>query len=1186
MPPPVPRLTISPYLQGWDPTTSRLSVSVLLAPTGDPRQPLGPAGAPAFAASSIVLQPRYPGDPNVLPTVADVAATGAAVPLNMPASQAPIFDALAASFNLTLAEPGFQRSAATTLRKYLPVSYRRSFAFAAPRTPLAVIDDSYHCAVGCPPKSFPGLTPPTDQMSWGEAFAVLLRQPVAARAAGLVHDLTLDVGANFAGGGWLFFVLDAASSFAIEATGDPGYLRLYATRVPRLVPNGSPRTVFTPVLFPLYADASSIPAGPPLDPVFAEAIAYDDGFAKIVHARQPQTTDVIAEDDVPGIPPPREVGVQLAWDDEDVLVSQNRTVGLEADGSTPPDAPRAVSGYRIDAREVGGSWTSLCRVRGVGVGIDGTTLPSFETELNVEIHPTRVTTQFWLPPYFARWRGSSLVVNSPDQQILAGRPSAASNPYSALDADAVELRYGHSYELRVRLSDPTGGGPGVDDAPSNPAAAPVARLTVRRYVAPAALRVGTPTGTPLTGVQVKRPLLGWPAAELAGIPNATSRLATMVRAVVAGTSTAEVGLPDPDVPDVEITVLVRMPEFDPAAGPGGWTELYTAQRRFPANPASSLHLSLTWQDCAHLSDIAWPTTSGALMVPTARDVRIELRALGRDDAGYFGNDTVRRGPATFLGSEVLHVPAAAEGTVFAPTEASDALATLLLQPNAPNKASTVVASAQGPDTAPLPQRLAAAVELSVDDATLFGPPGRRTIFTCTGLQHRLAPDASSLALTATDELAGRWISVLRLRIDRDWSWLGSAAPAFRLERRIQAVPGGVVATTDLGPITPMHAVNRQATLGEPDRDSFDLVMVDAFPPPLNAGRPTEAQVAYTITANLQDGSTQAFDVANHLPTATPPTQRPVIVSAGHAFGEYRITGDYAATEPRDRGLWIELAEPLADARDALFCRVLWVAPDPLLMPGAEPLADPSDPAPPAIIPTPVRIVRPGQPVDFAGLSAMQRLQAAEGTGNRHFLVPLPPNARAESPELFGFYTYEFAVGHDRGAPSAPFWSTAEARFGPGLVLAGVQHPPPRLVADPVRRSPGVHVSAEPARAYYQGRRRSWRPRTQIWMVLYARVRQADGRSTRNLQIDARRAVSLPGLLSIGSTRIEATWSDSELAFLLQRVGLPAATPLSMLAVEVLPEPNGSFFDPVGSDLGQVRIMRTSPLTEIPATCCL
>jgi len=43
--------------------------------------------------------------------------------------------------------------------------------------------------------------------------------------------------------------------------------------------------------------------------------------------------------------------------------------------------------------------------------------------------------------------------------------------------------------------------------------------------------------------------------------------------------------------------------------------------------------------------------------------------------------------------------------------------------------------------------------------------------------------------------------------------------------------------------------------------------------------------------------------------------------------------------------------------------------------------------------------------------------------------------------------------------------------------------------------------------------------------------------------------------------------------------------MSVLAVELLPEPNGSFNDPLAGDLGQVRILRTSRLSAVDRDCC-
>jgi hypothetical protein len=41
-----------------------------------------------------------------------------------------------------------------------------------------------------------------------------------------------------------------------------------------------------------------------------------------------------------------------------------------------------------------------------------------------------------------------------------------------------------------------------------------------------------------------------------------------------------------------------------------------------------------------------------------------------------------------------------------------------------------------------------------------------------------------------------------------------------------------------------------------------------------------------------------------------------------ALSAYAADEDYAATSPRARRLWSELAEPLSDARDAYFVRVV------------------------------------------------------------------------------------------------------------------------------------------------------------------------------------------------------------------------------------------------------------------------
>ena len=64
--------------------------------------------------------------------------------------------------------------------------------------------------------------------------------------------------------------------------------------------------------------------------------------------------------------------------------------------------------------------------------------------------------------------------------------------------------------------------------------------------------------------------------------------------------------------------------------------------------------------------------------------------------------------------------------------------------------------------------------------------------------------------------------------------------------------------------------------------------------------------------------------------------------------------------------------------------------------------------------------------------------------------------------------------------------------------------------------------------------------------------------------------------------------------MLRQLGLATDSPMSVIAVELLPAPLGFFVvpggktnryaDPLGANLGQVRILRSSPLVPVPAIC--
>jgi hypothetical protein len=1205
------KLTLVPYLQRWDHAARTLAIRLLVAPTSDPLKPLvpAPAAVPAFADANLAFAVQISDSVDALPqrTLVNQVSVlpdpaGGAATLNSPDARA-IFAAIQAALEIpdspaadTFSPQG--RDVTKQLRKYLPQSYRHSFAFVKPRTSLGVIDDTYHCLMKCPPD--PVAPPPPMVIGWGEAIAFALRQPRLAEALGLIYDLSvpLDPATSFERGGWLWVELAAPSDYA-DQTATPGFLRAFATRVPAL-PADADRPVFSPVLFPV-SDTTAAAAGlGNFDKVFVEALRFDDGFAKIVHARQQLGADPLDENG-DGPPLVRDEGIQLAWDDEDILEGQNRALGAAPDGEDPVLAPRGVLGYRVDVRPEGGAWTSLSLVNApLHIGVD---LGAAVEERWSEVAPSEHSGQLWLPAWFVRWRGGSLVADTVDEQRLMEVPTTRPALLEPVGADTVELRYGRRYEFRVRLADTTGGGPVLTGEPVTLGESPVAAITLKRFRSPGVVRVDAPAFEPdgsTHTLRVERPRLGYPEATFAAGAPARAALLARIAANNAGLPANAVvpSIPDPDTPYLEIRVLVRALTFDPAADADGFVEWYTTTRRFPDDPTLPLDLSLDWHDAADYAEInvgpqlgAEGTIGGALPLVTARDLRLELLALGRNDLAYFGNQRARRGRVELVDFHVV-ASAAAEVDVLRPLPDADTLRSVFLQSDPVGaRAPLRAVAAQNAPSPVLLGRLAAALDLVADGPMLLGKPGERVAFGCAGLSHHAAPDASSLELADPAQLAGQWLSAVQLVLGRDWSWRGAGSPTLVVNRTVSLpdAAGAVHESVDIGTIELMSAINVQAT-NKPNRSFTRLVFLDALPPRMGPdGLPYEMAVTYKVRLSLEGGGVVTRSVDTRLPIVTPPKQLPNVVAAGIALTPYGRDSEYASTDSRKKSLWLEFAEPLADPRDAWFARVLTTTPDPMLLAGAEPVADPIVVEGVPLDPELVRIITPGQVQDLAGLSTMQRLEPS-GSSDRHFLLPLPPNTDPGSPELFSFYTYDIRCGHDRGPSSDPLWSTAQGRFGEPLRLEGVQHPAPELPCSVFARPEGAIRVRAPYAIPYIGLRRVLPnlPNTEIWVVLYARVMQADASTRRNIQIDVRklaipretRAKTIPRLVEG-----EMNWSGTEVEVALQVAGLPEDTPISALAVELLPEPNGSFSDPLGGDLGQVRILRTSPLVPVQRGCC-
>ena len=1190
------RLTLLPFPQQWQNGT--LSIRVVALPRGTPMDPLmtavpGVADGPAFADGELHLELRVIPSLDKLPDPAD-ATVAVDLGVASPANRRPLFDAVAAEFVI---DPGIDaamknpRRTGRQMKKLLPVSYTRAFPFAGPRTPFAALGDEYACAMrrACQLGKPPG-PPPSGKTSWGRVISQCLRQPLLAEQMGLlfVADVAI-AGQPLVDGGWVYVGLRPDSAYAEHVATEPDLLASYAARIPALPGD---RTLFAPVLFPVTA---APPAGD-YDEIFAEAASYDDGFAKIVHSAQQTTAIAIGlESDQTGqgrAPAPvRDTGVQLGWDDEQLLVWKNRQIQDPA--TETRQSPTVVRGYRVDVREQGDAqWNTLMMVEGdLAVGDAG--IGHFEGELNVEVSPLQLENEedgdYWMPAYFTQWQGRSLVTEDTVDLELGGHTVKAGR-YTPIDDQEVALRYGHTYEFRVRLADLSSGGPVPDATPVNGAPAPIAACPFRRHVPPGLCTIApTPVAptpvAPAATLEITRPKLSYPAAAFTGAPGAEAHLLADAAAIKAAATGDTPGIPDPDVEVAEISVAVTGLRFDSANDGNGvppMRTLYTTTRDFPVDPDDALELDIDWVDVNDATTLV-PAAAGALPLPRAREVFVTVRALGREDANldYFGSEDARHGDATSI---TLVAAGLDESEFFVPDDAGYRLRAVLLRPQEKDSAALtarLLAGGRGAeaDTSPL-HLLAEELGLETSGTALWARPGRRVVFACSrSLAHVIAPDGLAITFSSQADCTDRWLAVVTVSVERDWTWNGDAAVAMEITRADFGVVGQVRLPRSVNP----EVCQVPEMAGAPvDRAATHVVFVDAVDPkPVPPAPPSEMSLTYTVTPVFRVPPAQAdppLSLTVDLPIAAPPTQTPKIVSAGVMLSPYERAEDYSSTSVRTRMLWLEFEEPPENPADGLFARVLTYAPDPMLTKEA-PVTPPPDPPLP-IAPEYIRVIRPGQSDDRAGLSAMQPMIATESA--RHFVLPLPPGLEETSLELLGFYVYELRVGHVVG------WSTARARFGPALRVTGVQHPAPQLSCEAFRTPSGIIASAPDAMPVYDGRSLlPFTPATTIWAVLYAQVTQADAADHRNILLSrkpAPRRVKHDLQRVSVSPRGDARWSQAEIENALASLGLPKSSPLSVLAVELLPEVNRAP-DPLGSDLGSTRILRTSRLVPCRRCAC-
>jgi hypothetical protein len=1259
------RLVAMTFPQRWTPGTATLEFNAILIPA------VSPVDDPVLTGGTVKFADHVPGlQAVIIPSLASVPSRGDPTAIRIaptivePQPSVPTrpsyqkVRARAGNLSLTVTGTGALTSpSGSTIRKALPQSYLDATG-ATPGQGDSVHD--FSCAVREQPVFPPGPKPAS--IGWGPVISYALRQPKLATALGLRYAMTVQLpeASLLSSGGWLFLELDATDPWAAGQT-PGGQVRLFAARLPDLT---SARQLFAALTFPVDA------TGAIDDSSFSVAEAYDDGFAQVVHVNQPQGNDAVTGQS--SITAATDTGVQIGWDDEQVLawhVGQIQIMNDRLSGAgLVAQTPLGVSGYRIDVADVTSGpaqpdWHSLVRA--------STTLPdgfgNFDGELAVE--PTAVRPQgpagppadAWLPLYFANWRGGSLVAPDAVLPAMMGgyQVTATADPVGVL------LSYGRAYAFRVRLADLSSGGASGADQPVNTHPADVASIDFRRAVPPKkpGVQLNFSPDKPAGGygswpptayltpepesLTITRPLLGYPEVLYTGLGDTDAHRGQIIEylASIANPGSGIVaGLPDPDAQTLEIAVEARTPAHD-VAGDGvlsaPFRQLYTTTREFPALPAGpipadpGLTLDLAYVDAPSIVD--WSPAQppdGPLVIPRARDVRLTLRAITRDDPAYFSPAASPGLPATIvLRAELRQEPALLIG----PIDGSPPLQAFLFQRPA------------GIPAPPAAAQLGQQLNLAVDGLTLSAPPGQRVVFGASkAVRCSLPGDNSALTFGSDGELLRQWLVALVLDLERDWTWDGLAdADAITVQRDGVSV-GTVTVKATLGAAAVADAANW-------DRRRTRIVFFDGVDPheTTASGFPEALPHTWTAQASLNTGTgavvgstgqptlvagapsppsepdLNGVPQALTLPIAVAPAQIPDIASVGLALSPFSPGAGYASTAPRQQGLWIELTAPVANqAGDALFARILGHGADPLLY-TATPSTDQPDEPVLVLDPELMRVITPGQSDDRAGLTAMTQLEQAVDSGV-HFLLPLPPGLDPSDPELFGFYAYELRIGHAGNPQDQRWWSTAQARFGRPLRVNGVQHPAPALacsagrvikpatlITQPVNDVLATATYATPVLGGQPLARPTDQPTTELCFLLYAQVVQADAASNRNVLLlqqlgtFASPRLGGAGVLPTSTQRLTqrdrlgyAIFTEKAVQAQLTLLGLPVNLPLSVLAVELLPQGVGSDLppgvaepsagaapsaaaqtaDPLRLSSRPRRILRTSPLVPVAPEC--
>jgi len=1224
------------------------------------------------------------------------------------------------------------------IKKYLPEAYRNAFGFAGARQG-AVTDDSYFCDLK--KDSFAPHDPPADKdnVNWSQVMAFCLHQPELARQLGILYksiEMNLPSADYFADGGWVYTDIKEDSSYGDLPVEN---IQRYAAWIPEVA---NSRELFSPVLFPVEEAA----APGTFDDIYDEVLRYNDGYAKIVHASQPVSTDHLGEQPN-GTAPVTDMGIRLAWDDEQVLEWYNRGFQSQGKIGTPQftsDTPLVVSRYRLDAADItnlpdlfgdtdllekSAVWKSQVSVTADELKAGIIDLGSFKDELGVQVSPAKHgdTGDYWLPAYFANWNGTSLCLPDPlpeklnqlDEikqeltRIKGGNPNDLPKVlYQQPVEDKVALKYGNTYAFRVRLSDISGGGPGPGTVSNNRGEHKIAIQKFKRFVAPQPPSVTASADQ--QSVVIERPRLNYPAIMFTNVNNdaaAAELLLDRARLIELRNDhennpnrkwLREVSLPDPDVTQVEIVVEIKGLDMDREGSYHAINKilpkepfvfLYKTFRKFPGyqlnhdRPDDVINLTFSFQDISVIHFLVPDnelgligeihSDDGPLLLPTAREIRLTIRSFcPGEKVDYFGSEESR---ISIPVSKTLRKdPVRLEETILL-NDPKDPIISLFFHPlpvitpqfREQQKMSGKVNEADSD----LLDQLCELTGLVHKKGSVLGTDNIRTQFGCSALlNHSISPDRSSITFSGRDDFYHKWINIIQLDLNRDWTWDLLKPDSFKVFRQWRLDGDELFQPKEeLGGIFLTKGLNWQA-MNEPDRSFTRLIFIDALDPKPAAGKfPEPLEVIYSIEPQFKqikiddiltdlefDADTAVKKLSNLLPITTVPAQVPKIVSVGIALtpdspDEALIANRYAETAARNRYLWIEFDQPLADEKDLYFGRVLAYSPDPMLaaldeelngvlLIGGKLVKNPplnwqrdwkdhlvkEQTEPPINLdPETVRVVRPGQPFDQSGLDAMQAMLPANTDADvkpRHFLLPLPPGIYPDSEELFGFFTYEFRVGHH----DPKKWSTAQGRFGSPLRLTGVQHPAPSMMLSTVRDRDKVLLTTRHAQSFFQGKNVTpAKPRTDIYACLYAQVLQADGIHYRNILIDKllllkpsfttdmneiegynkrkkdREDTSkpftppeAPVLLPGTPPQAVGFWNMKSIREKLRYLGINENSSLSVLSIELMPRndfhnneiPGPNIFiqpsQPQELLLDRIRILRTSRLCPVTETCAV